>query len=305
MKRLFSASVAFLASVAGGTAQEGAASRGAAAFEKHLNIPYAKIPGVAANLLSLDIYTPTAPATSGGYPVMVMVHGGGWRAGDKANDAVGREKAAFFTAQGYVYVSVNYRLSPAVKHPTHAEDVARALVWVAEHIKDYGGDPGRLTLMGHSAGAHLAALVATDGSHLAKMGKSPAMIDGVILLDTAGYDIPRNMEITSEGLIKNVIFRNAFGKDPKVWAEASPINHVKAGGKFPRFLVFYTDRKTSGPISRDFAAALRKAGTSAAAVLTKGKTHTTLNLNIGDPGDEPTKLLLEFLEGRTSFPDSI
>lgn len=303
MKRLFSASVAFLASVAGGSAQESAG--GAAAFQSHLHIPYAKIPGVAANLLSLDIYTPKAPAKAGGAPVLIMLHGGGWRAGDKAKGAVGREKAAFFTAQGYLYVSVNYRLSPAVKHPTHAEDVARALAWVQDHIPNYGGNPGQMALMGHSAGAHLAALVTTDGRYLAKHGKSPAMIQGVILLDTAAYDIPRNMGITSEGVIKNLIYRNAFGKDPKTWTEASPIHQVKAGEKLPRFLVFYTDRKTSGPISRDFAAALRNAGTSAAAVLTKGKTHATLNQNIGQPDDGPTRLLLEFLAGKTSFPDSI
>lgn len=278
--------------------------KGAAAFESHLNIPYAKISGVPANLLSLDIYTPEAPL-KGGYPVVVMVHGGGWRAGDKANGALGRDKAAFFTAQGYVYVSVNYRLSPAVKHPTHAEDVARAVAWVQDHVKEYGGDPGRLTLMGHSAGAHLAALIATDERYLAKWGKSPAMIDGVILLDTAGYDIPRNMGGSSEGPINLAIYENAFGNDPKIWADASPITHVQAGKKLPRFLVFYTDRKSSGPLSRDFAAAVRKTGAPATAILTKGKTHSTLNLNIGEPGDGPSKLILEFLKGATTFPDSI
>ncbi len=312
MKQLFSVSAGLLAWAQGGFAQ-GAPPPGAmpvkvseqSTGKTHRDIPYARIPGVASNLLSLDIYTPAGPAKPDGWPVVMMVHGGGWRAGDKANDGVGRKKAAFFTAQGFVYVAVNYRLSPAVKHPVHAGDVACATAWVLDHIRNYGGDPARLSLMGHSAGAHLAALITTDESHLGKFGKSPALINSVILLDTAGYDIPRHMGTSSEGLIKNVIFRNAFGGNPKVWAEASPINHVQEGKARPRFLVFYTDRKTSGPISRDFVAALRKAGTPAAAVLTKGKTHTTLNLNIGQPDDGPSKLLLEFLHGKTSFPDSI
>ncbi len=305
MKRILFFSAALFAWAAGGLGQEAPATAGTTSFDQHLNIPYATIPGVAANLLSLDIYTPAAPAKTGGHPVVIMAHGGGWRAGDKANGALGREKAAFFTAQGYVYVSVNYRLSPAVKHPAHAGDVAGAVAWVLNHVKDYGGDPGRLALMGHSAGAHLAALIATDESYLAKFGKSPSMLSGVILLDTAGYDIPRIMGGSSVGPINVAIYENAFGKDPRVWADASPVTHVKEGKKLPRFLVFYTGRKSSGPVSRDFAAAVRKAGAPAYSVLAKGKTHATLNLNIGQPGDGPSKLILEFLNGAAAFPDSI
>lgn len=286
--------------------QAAAASAPAAApsYQQKLNVPYAQAQGADENLLSLDIYSPS-PAIKDGAPVMIMVHGGGWRAGDKATGAVGREKAAFFTSQGYVYVSVNYRLSPAVKHPTHAEDVAKAIAWVAKNIKSYGGNPGNISLMGHSAGAHLAALVATDESYLNAVGESPALLKGVVLLDTAGYDIARNMGELSEGRLNQALYENAFGKDPAVWAAASPITFAKPGKKLPRFLVFYTDRKSSGPLSKDFASALRKAGTSATAVLANGKTHSTLNHDIGKPDDGPSKLILEFLGGTDSFPDSI
>lgn len=273
-------------------------------FQQKLNIPYTEIPGADKNLLSLDVYSPVPPI-KGGAPVVIMVHGGGWRAGDKASGAVGREKAAFFTSQGYVYVSVNYRLSPAVKHPAHTQDVARAVAWVAKNIKSYGGDPAKISLMGHSAGAHLAALVATDERYLAAVGESPALLNGIILLDTAGYDIARNMGELSEGRLNQALYENAFGKDPAIWEEASPITYAKPGKKLPRFLVFYTDRKSSGPLSRDFAAAIRKTGAPASAVLAKGKTHSTLNHDIGKPGDGPSKLILEFLGGTNSFPDSI
>lgn len=276
----------------------------ASSYEPHLDIPYTEIPGANRNLLSLDVYSPI-PAIKGGAPVVIMVHGGGWRAGDKATGAVGREKAAFFTSQGYVYVSVNYRLSPAVKHPAHAEDVSRAIAWVAKNIKSYGGNPENISLMGHSAGAHLAALVATDERYLAAAGESPALLKGVILLDTAGYDIARNMGELSEGRLNQALYENAFGKDPAVWAAASPITYAKAGKKLPRFLVFYTDRKSSGPLSKDFTLAIRKTGAPASAVLAKGKTHSTLNHDIGKPDDGPSKLILEFLGGTNSFPDSI
>lgn len=273
-------------------------------YREQLNIPYAQIPGTEANLLSLDVYAPNA-VPKGGAPVVMMVHGGGWRTGDKANGALGSEKAAFFTSQGYVYVSINYRLSPAVKHPAHAEDVARAIAWTAQHIGDYGGNPAKITLMGHSAGAHLAALVATDGRYLEKLGKSPSMLNGVILLDTAGYDIPRNLGELSEGPINAALYENAFGKDRDTWVEASPITYVKEGQKLPRFLVFYTDRKSSGPISKEFVSAINKAGGEASDVLATGKSHSTLNRDIGQPGDGPSKLILEFLQGKSSFPNSI
>jgi arylformamidase len=95
-----------------------------------------------------------------------------------------------FVSTGFVYVAINYRLPPAVHHPTHARDVAKALAWVADNIGRYSGDPERIYAMGHSAGAHLAALVATDESYLKREGYSLKTIKGDILLDVGAYDIP-------------------------------------------------------------------------------------------------------------------
>jgi len=146
---------------------------------KFLNLPYATIPGVNPNLLSLDVY---APATGQNHPVIVMVHGGGWQRGDKANANIATNKYRHFTQAGYVFVSINYRLSPAVKHPAHVQDVAKALAWVAKNINRYSGNPARIYLMGHSAGAHLAALVATDQRYLEAAGENLQLLKGVILL---------------------------------------------------------------------------------------------------------------------------
>lgn len=269
-----------------------------------LGVPYAAIAGVDPNLLSLDIYRPDVPSAKS-LPVVVMVHGGGWALGDKGNLSVGIDKARFFNANGFVYVSVNYRLSPAVQHPAHAEDVAAAVAWVFNHIAEYGGDPGRVTLMGHSAGAHLAALVATDARYLAAHGKSAATLIGVVLLDTAGLDIPRNLEEFSEAGAARVLYETAFGKDRETWIEASPMTYVKAGKKLPRFLVFYTNRKSASVLSRAFAQAVRAAGGSASAVLATGKTHKTMNSDIGGVEDGPSRLILDFITGENAFPESI
>jgi arylformamidase len=265
---------------------------------------------VDPRLLSLDIYrskSPSSSAQQAALPVVVMIHGGAWRTGDKANESRGKQKASFFTRHGFVYVSVNYRLSPAVQHPAHVEDVARALAWVSDHIASYGGDPKRIFLMGHSAGAHLAALVTTDEGYLNKLGKSPAMVSGVILLDSAGYDIARYLDDFSNGPLSRPMYEAAFGKDRQTWIDASPIRYVRQGKNLPPFLVFYTGRESSEAISKEFVHALQNAGVASASILVQGKNHQGLNRDIGRPGDGPSGLILEFLQGKApgTFPPSI
>ena len=277
---------------------------------EELNIPYARISGVNPNLLSLDIYRPKSSlenAQQTNKPVIVMIHGGGFRGGDKGNVSQGRQKASFFTGHGFVYVSVNYRLSPKVRHPAHVEDVAKALSWIVDHIASYDGDPKRIFLMGHSAGAHLAALVTTDKTYLNKLGKSAAMLSGVVLLDSAGYNIPRKLENFSDGPLRRSLYEDAFGKDRQTWIQASPIQYVQPGESLPPFLVFYTEREASEAISKEFVEALQKAEIPAAAVLAKGKTHRAINRDIGMPEDGASRLILDFLNGKDprAFPPSI
>lgn len=134
------------------------------------------------NLQSLDIHT-TNPAEDGKSakltPVLIMIHGGGWRRGDKAGVGVTRHKAPHFVASGYVYVSINYRPSATPdgpKHPAHVQDCAKAIAWVHDNIAKYGGAPNRVFVMGHSAGAHLAALVSTDHRRLEAEDKKLSII---------------------------------------------------------------------------------------------------------------------------------
>jgi arylformamidase len=262
------------------------------------NIPYATIQNVDPNLLSLDVYAPNGVKD---LPVILMIHGGGWSIGDKATPDVGTNKATYFTAQGYVYVSINYRLSPDVQHPAHIQDVAAAVSWVLENIDDYGGDPAQLTLMGHSAGAHLAALLATDERYLAAHGHALSELSGVILLDGAGYDIPLALnELYQPGTLTKM-YTDAFGTDLDTWTDASPVTHVAPEKGIPPFLILHTERAAAVAESNELAALLQAAGVPAWTYLAEGKTHASINDDIGDIGDDMTEQIKLFLENQDPY----
>ena len=271
------------------------------------NIPYDHVAGVDPRLVSLDIYTPSSGTgvSRDLRPVVVMIHGGAWQIGDKANPDIGSRKAGTFVGNGFVYVAINYRLSPSVQYQTQARDVAKALAWVAQNISHYSGDPARIYVMGHSAGAHLAALVATDESYLAREGQSLKLIKGTVLLDTGAYDIPWVMQnIAARG---RDLFTPAFGNDPRTWANASPINHVSAGKGIPPMLVLYANRPRSSDVSRRFVQVLKGAGVPAAAVEVNGKNHQAMNRDVGNPNDSETRIILDFLRGKSlsEMPESM
>jgi acetyl esterase/lipase len=141
-----------------------------------------------------------------------------------------------FNANAYVLVSVNYRFHPAVSYREQAGDIARVLRWVHDHARDFGGDPGRIFLMGHSAGAHLAALVATDGRYLERAGLKLADLSGVILLDGAGFDIPRQVRQSMLPRNRN-LYTTVFTQDEATQRDASPITHVARDKGIPPFLI--------------------------------------------------------------------
>lgn len=98
---------------------------------------------------------------------MIYLHGGGWTGGDKNRVA---SKADYFTGQGYVFVSMNYRLHPDANYEQMADDTANAIKWVKDHADEYQIDSSKINVMGHSAGGHLTALVATDSTYLKRVG---------------------------------------------------------------------------------------------------------------------------------------
>ncbi len=265
-------------------------------FVAHRNIPYATIPGVDANLLNLDIHT-ADPAPAKPVPVLIWVHGGGWAVGDKSNGM--QIKPAWFTGAGYCLVSINYRLSPRpasdapdrVKYPVHEQDVASAIAWVYAHAAEYGGDPERIALMGHSAGAHLVSIVSTDESFLKAHDLPLSIIKGTISLDTDGYNIPAAME--PEPL---EIYENGFGTDPTIWRQASALYHVAPDKGIPPFLLVTRGLPERRRLSEEFAAALQKAGVKATVLRATGYSHNDVNRKIGMAGEAVvTPPLMKFL----------
>jgi acetyl esterase/lipase len=200
----------------------------ARASRRVANVPYvaASAPDFDAKRHQLDIYQPTAKATAL-RPVVLFIHGGSWDSGSKDDilyKAIGRRLAK----NGFVGVVISYRLAPQVLVPQQADDCARALAWTVAHIKEYGGDPTHLVLMGHSAGGGLAALLATGSDTLlARHGLPARTVHAVLLDDPAGLDMLdylTKMQYTGDAQ-----YLVPFSKDPAVWRQASALYHVRAG----------------------------------------------------------------------------
>lgn len=254
------------------------------------DILYSNISTSNPNQLTLDIYS---PKTKDKHPVIVFIHGGGWTMGDKLGAAV-PVKANYFVGQGCVLVSVNYRLALEVKHPEQIRDIARSLSWIHKHIAQYGGDTSRMFVMGHSAGAHLAALIGTDDHRLKEAGLSLSDLKGVILLDGAGYDLT----FQNSGIMGN-LHSNVFGTNPEVLKDASPMSHIQSGKNIPPFLIFTAERPGSQAISSKMASMLTQAGYQAVHYHFKDKNHTTINSDIGKQGDVATQYIHDFIKTGT------
>lgn len=241
----------------------------------------------------LDVHAPAAAKSA---PLVVWIHGGGWRQGSKENPGA---KRAFFLQNGWVFVSINYRLSPAVTHPGHVEDVAAALAYVHREATQWGGDPGRMVVMGHSAGAHLAALVATDARRLAKHNLPLSTLRGAILLDSAGYDMVSQAQQASRNRNPDAnIYRQAFGSDAAGLIDASPLHHAQdAKSRLPDIWMGVAEFPRKLLNVRRFADLVKASGAQAEIMdVTATKTHTTINRQFGTPNDEVTASAFAFAQ---------
>ena len=205
----------------------------------------------------VDVYQPDA-CREHSCPVVMWVHGGGWKHGDTSGER-STEMQTAWANNGIVMVGVNYRLSPQVQHPAHVQDVAAAINWVVRNIGQYGGDPQHISLLGHSAGAHLVALVGTNPSYLGAYKLTPAgALENVFPIDTASFDLTKPSRFV-ERMVKS-----AFGTDEQVLREASPVWNVHKGQKYPYFFIAATKvRDDAVATSQELQGKLREAGASA------------------------------------------
>ncbi len=266
----------------------------AEAQEVKRDIPYVKN---ADKRQTLDVY---APSGARNLPVVFWIHGGGWQGGDKSEVHV---KPQVFNGKGFVFVSTNYRLLPDVDMATLTRDVARSVRWVHDHVAEFGGDPQRLIVMGHSAGAQLAALLCTDDRYLKEEGLSLAIVKGCVPVDGDTYDIPAMIEVAEtrwrvHGLPPAKFgHRIKFGNDPAKHKDFSAVTHVARGKGIPPFLILYVaNHPDVSAQAQRLANVLKSADVPVTLFGAKETTHNRINADLGRPDDPATRALFTFLE---------
>ena len=288
-----------------------ASSAGAAEMRLHLDLAYTD---PVDRQRTLDVY---APAEGKSLPVAVWIHGGGWHRGDKSE--VDNKPQALLD-KGFVLVSINYRLFPTVTIKQIAGDVAKAIRWISDHIAEYGGDPHRLVVMGHSAGAQLAALICTDDRYLKAEGALSA-VKACVPVDGDSYDVPMQIQAVEEGpeASQTLTFgdertgETAVDHDPRQrqacgqlsdqvrrrgTAEGTIGGNLHRQGEEHSALPGASRCRPSGNQSSIAAArqGTAEAGIPAMAYPAAGKNHTTINADLGLPDDRATQELFAFLD---------
>ncbi len=212
-----------------------------------VSAPDASIVYDSAHSLSLDVYRPSDANEAA--PVVVFLYGGSWRRGERGQYRfVGQQLAR----QGVLAIVADYRTFPRSTFPGFVEDAAGAVAWAQAHAAAYGGDPKRLFVAGHSAGAQIAALIGTDARYLAPHGMTPRDLAGVI-----GLSGPYDFDITG--------YEDVFGPETQ-WPLAQPVNFVD--GDEPPFLLVHgtEDDVVEAKDSQELADKLRGVGVEATLV---------------------------------------
>ncbi len=202
-------------------------------------------------------------------PVLLYVHGGGWVKGDRTRIY---NLAAYANSRGYMLVSVSYRPVPQTNIDGQVADVVRAINWTRSNIKRYGGDPRKIVIMGHSAGAHLVSMVEAK-----KLGGS---LRGVVANDVQAYDMVAYASI--RGGIDGV-YLQAFGSEPSNWIKWSPVTYVKQNSGFAPFLVMYSNshRPRRAVVSVAFAKELQRRGARVTLFNGQAYSHGSIMRGIG------------------------
>jgi acetyl esterase/lipase len=244
----------------------------------------------------LDIY---APPNAKNLPVAFWIHGGGWQAGDKRDVEL---KPQWFIDKGFVFVSTNYRLLPEVDMGTLIRDVAKSFGWVQKHIAEYGGDPARILVGGHSAGAQLAAILCTDERYLKAEGVPFDVLIGCVPVDGDTYDVPAIIETAETRLRVHGLpppkngHRIKFGLTPENHKDFSAVTHIAKGKGIPSFFILHVaDHPDTSAQAQRLGAVLTDAGIPNKVFGAKNTNHNKLNDDLGLPDDPATIALSEFV----------
>lgn len=244
-------------------------------------VAYADRDGSDANLTSLDVYaSPDAEAC----PVLIWVHGGSWQAGDKSTRLT-RVKADHFIDNGWVFVSVNYRLAAEdndIRWPAFGDDVAAAHRWVNDNIEDFGGDPERISLIGHSSGAHLVSIVGTNETLLQRQGLDQGLgaVRCVVSLDSVTQDL------TDQPPWEVDIISLAFPTDEALVDGSPTLQAANATTPIPDFLIVTRGRQERLDSSARLAAAINDAGGNAEVADLSPYDHSQVSTELGIDGEQ-------------------
>ena len=252
----------------------------AAGVQRIADVPYGADPAQR-----MDVYVPTSPTTGTNSlvasavraPVIFMVHGGGWRHGDKAMGRVVQEKVNRWVPKGFILISINYRMLPDAPVAVQERDVQAALMAAQQRAGTWGGDPSRFILMGHSAGAHLVALLNARAPQALREGAWPWL--GTVSLDSAMMNVPARMRAPHLPL-----YDDAFGSDPAYWLALSPFHQWTAGA--PPMQMVCSTQRADDPCQQSDAMArhVRNQG-GRAEVLPQDLTHGEINAQLGLESD--------------------
>lgn len=249
---------------------------------KHKNITYSP-----EKNLQLNLYAPRKIKSP--KKVLIFVHGGNWVHGKKS---IYRFFGKGLARKGVIGVVINYRLSPRANYEGMATDVATAVKWVKDHCDSLGGDPNNIYISGHSAGAQLAALVATDNSYSEKSGMENP-IKGTVLIDAFGLDMYRYFSLSKNE--KDTMYKRVFSEDLGTWKKASPAYHLSKS--MPPFIIF-TGGKTYPVIKQmneEFYAEVVKYQPATPFIIVKRKRHVSMIFQFINPGAKAYKQILGFM----------
>ena len=249
---------------------------------EHRDIDYVAAEDYADNKDKLDLFMPEGLTNT---PVVVYFHGGGLQNGTKAiGEGLGKQLAA----RGIGLVTANYRLSPSVMHPAHMEDAAAAFAWTKRNIANYGGDPDRVFVSGHSAGAYLAALMTLDPRYLEAHRLRLSDIRGAI--PVSPFLFVEDPDV-APGRPKTV-----WGTDEAVWLDVSVTPYI--GGSKPSMLFIYADGDDDWRREQNqrLATELTAAGNDAAVIEIADRTHGSVNSNMGEDLDTGMMKVVSFVE---------
>ncbi|WP_229204280.1 alpha/beta hydrolase [Dyadobacter alkalitolerans] len=264
---------------------------------KSKNIVYQKADKTSAEQ-QLNVFAPKKHSGPG--DVLIFVHGGNWNSGKKSQyNIIG----GHWAKKGVVTVIVDYPLSPSAGYDAMAVSVAKSVDWVKKNISQYGGNPERIFLSGHSAGGHLAALIATDDHYFKNLGLENPLA-GVILIDAAGLDM--HGYLLEEKFEKGNTYLNTFSNNPDTWKKATPLYHLHRN--MPPMLI-YRGGKTYPSIlesNEKFIKALQAYSPETPYHIQKGKKHVPMITQFFNPWNTRYGEILEFMkmaDGKRKLPE--